>query len=434
MSAVREKVLLSNPIKKSPLLGATIALEGIDSCLPLHHGPQGCTAFAKNFLTQHFREVIPMQNSALSDIATIMGDDTNLHSALKTVIQKHRPAMVAVVGTAVSETRGDDIPSGLFRFRQIAPECAETALVHLAVPDFTGDMELGYAQALTQIIEQVVEPHHGELNTDSVVVLPSVSLTPGDLRQIKRIIRAFGLRCQLFPDIAPAMGGSNSRYSTLPRGGITFDNIKTLGAHGTIIGIGQSTDNIGKALQQKTSAPFHLLPSLIGVRSTDALIDLCRTISGCDISVELLDERQLAIDAMLDSHFYWGEKQAALAGEPDLVCGLGQFLTSELGMALEAVVTTRATPQGQALGALVGDHDDLARLAAEADLLFGSTNSVPTAEKLGVPVIRVGYPVKDFLGQHQQCFVGYVGAMRLAYEIGNIFLEQHEHRAHKSTE
>ena len=40
------KACTVNPLKLSPALGGALAFLGVERCLPLFHGTQGCTAFA----------------------------------------------------------------------------------------------------------------------------------------------------------------------------------------------------------------------------------------------------------------------------------------------------------------------------------------------------------------------------------------------------
>jgi nitrogenase molybdenum-iron protein NifN len=50
----RSKALAVNPLKTSQPLGASLAVLGLNRAMPLLHGAQGCTAFAKVFLVRHF--------------------------------------------------------------------------------------------------------------------------------------------------------------------------------------------------------------------------------------------------------------------------------------------------------------------------------------------------------------------------------------------
>ena len=66
------KPLQVNPFKLSQPMGATMAFLGIDKCMPLMHGGQGCTSFTKVFLTRHFCEPIAIQTTAVTDAMSIL--------------------------------------------------------------------------------------------------------------------------------------------------------------------------------------------------------------------------------------------------------------------------------------------------------------------------------------------------------------------------
>ena len=60
-----QKPIATRPIKSGQPLGAILGSLGLDRCIPLIHGAQGCSAFAKIFFIQHFQEPIPLQSTAM---------------------------------------------------------------------------------------------------------------------------------------------------------------------------------------------------------------------------------------------------------------------------------------------------------------------------------------------------------------------------------
>lgn len=65
----RSKALSVSPLKTSQAMGASLAVLGLERAMPLLHGAQGCTAFAKVFFVRHFREPIPLQTTAMKQSA-----------------------------------------------------------------------------------------------------------------------------------------------------------------------------------------------------------------------------------------------------------------------------------------------------------------------------------------------------------------------------
>ena len=64
------KPLATQPIKSGQPLGAILASLGIERCIPLIHGAQGCSAIAKIFFIHHFNEPNPLQSTATDPITT----------------------------------------------------------------------------------------------------------------------------------------------------------------------------------------------------------------------------------------------------------------------------------------------------------------------------------------------------------------------------
>jgi nitrogenase molybdenum-iron protein NifN len=98
-----------------------------------------------------------------------------------------------------------------------------------------------------------------------------------------------------------------------------------------------------------------------------------------------------------------------------------------LGMGAEiraAVTTTHGSAvleQVSANEVTVGDLDDFERLAEGAELLVAPSHGRQASERLGVPLLRVGFPIFDRLGSQHKCRVGYEGARDFIFEVANIF-------------
>ena len=68
-----KKACTVNPLKMSQPLGSSYAFLGMDACMPVMHGSQGCTSFGLVLLVRHFREAIPLQTTAMNEVTTILG-------------------------------------------------------------------------------------------------------------------------------------------------------------------------------------------------------------------------------------------------------------------------------------------------------------------------------------------------------------------------
>ncbi|MEM0981907.1 MAG: nitrogenase iron-molybdenum cofactor biosynthesis protein NifE, partial [Cyanobacteria bacterium P01_H01_bin.58] len=117
----RRKGAAVNPLKQSQPLGAALAYLGVKGIMPLFHGSQGCTAFAKVMLVRHFREAIPLSTTAMTEVTTVLGGQDNVETALLTLLEKSKPSIVGLCTTGLTETRGDDMQGILRTIRKRRP-------------------------------------------------------------------------------------------------------------------------------------------------------------------------------------------------------------------------------------------------------------------------------------------------------------------------
>ncbi len=115
---IPNKPVSVNPLKQSQALGAALAFLGLKGTMPLFHGSQGCTAFAKVVLVRHFREAIPLATTAMTEVTTILGGEENVEQAILTLVEKAKPEIIGLCTTGLTETRGDDIERFLKEIRK----------------------------------------------------------------------------------------------------------------------------------------------------------------------------------------------------------------------------------------------------------------------------------------------------------------------------
>ena len=75
----------------------------------------------------------------------------------------------------------------------------------------------------------------------------------------------------------------------------------------------------------------------------------------------------------------------------------------------------------------IGDLEDLeiAARAGAAQVVIGSSHAVPCARRLGLPVLRAGFPQYDHVGGYQKTWVGYRGTRQTLFDLANLVLEHH---------
>lgn len=421
------KPVIVNPLKQSQTLGAALAFLGLKGMMPLLHGSQGCTAFAKVILVRHFREAIPLSTTAMTEVSTILGGEENVEQAILTLVQKSQPEIIGLCTTGLTETRGDDMDGILKDFRKRHPELDELPIVLVSSPDFKGALQDGFAAAVESIVKEVPQP--GEPKAQQVTILMSSAFTPGDVQQIKEIVSTFGLMPIVVPDLSASLDGHlDDSYSPITGGGTTLVQLHKVGSSVYTLALGESMRGAAKILEQKFGTPYEVFTELTGLEAVDRFMQFLANLSGTAVPEKYRRQRRQLQDAMLDTHFYFGRKKVSLALEPDLLWSTVYFLQS-MGAEIQAAVTTTRSPLLEKLpidSVTIGDFEDFENLAVGSDLLIGNSHTQAIAKRLGIPLYRQGIPIFDRLGNGQFTKVGYRGTMELLFDIGNLFLHAEE--------
>ncbi len=429
----RKKALSVSPLKASQTIGAALAFLGFQRSIPMLHGSQGCTAFGKVFFVRHFREPIPLQTTAMDQVSTVMGSEDSVVEGLRTIAEKNSPALVGVPTTGLSETQGSDVNMALKEFRRKHPEHDAVHVVPVSTPDYSGCLETGFARAVEAVIKELV-PAREDAKTQpgrrrgQVNVLAGSMLTPGDLEELKDMIASFDMHPVLVPDLSDSLDGhlGEGDFSPLTIGGTSVADLQSLDDAQATLVIGRSLNRSADELHRLTGVPDYRFDHLMGLGAVDSLIQALHHISGKPVPPHLERQRAQLQDAMLDCHFMLGMARMAVAGDPDLLAAFTQML-NEVGAETVAAVSPVNAPVLQELPAesvKIGDLEDLETIAREngAELLIANSHGTETAGRLGIPLLRAGFPQYDMLGGYQRTWLGYRGTRQTLFDLANIML------------
>lgn len=420
------KACTVNPLKMSQPIGAALAFMGLNHCMPTLHGSQGCTSFGLVLFVRHFREMIPMQTTAMNEVTTILGGMENIEQAVMNIWQRTKPDIIGLASTGLTETKGDDVDAYLKLIREKHPEIADMPIIYVSTPDYVGAFQDGWSRAVTRIVQELAVPCQVK-QLNRINVLPGSHLTPADIDEIRDIMAAFGLQATFIPDISGSLDGHiPEEFTPTTLGGTTLEQLRTMGAAQATIAIGEQMHAAAIELAMKTGVPYATFDRLTGLEANDRFMQHLSTLSNKPVPMKYRRQRSQLQDAMLDAHFFTGGKKVALAAEPDLLFSLGNFL-AEMGCELSAVVTTTQSPLLEKIPTeevLIGDLEDLEMRAKECDLLITHSHGRQMAERLNLPFLRYGFPTFDRLGAGHKLTVGYRGTKELAFELGNVFLAQ----------
>jgi nitrogenase molybdenum-iron protein NifN len=420
------KAAAVNPLKMSQPLGASYAFLGMNRCMPVMHGSQGCTSFGLVLLVRHFREAIPLQTTAMNEVTSILGGMDNVEKAILNIRERAKPDLIAICSTGLTETKGDDVDGYLELIRQRHPELSDTALVYVSTPDYKDAFQDGWARAVLALIKALVPATPAPVkNPKQLNLLAGCHLTPADLEELRDIIESFGLSAIVLPDVSGSLDGHMpDAFSPTTLGGTTLADVRSMGESVATLVVGEQMRACADELERRTGVPNLHFDRLTGLAANDRLIATLAQLSGAAVPAKQRRLRSQLQDAMLDGHFFFGGKKVALAAEPDLLYALTMWL-AEMGCEIVTAISTTESPllaQLPLAEVLLGDLEDLERGAQGCDLMITHSHGRQAAARLQITFHRAGLPLFDRLGAGHQLSVGYRGTRGLIFEIGNLLL------------
>jgi nitrogenase molybdenum-iron protein NifN len=429
-----------NACKLCAPLGAAMVYKGIRGCLPFLHGSQGCATYIRRYMISHFREPVDIASSSFSEDDAIFGGSRNFEEGIENVISQYQPEMIGVATTCLSETIGENM-LGMIKTYQDGHVADEAPLVHVSTPAYSGTHSDGFFATIRAVVEHfATEP---EIKYPRRINLFPAMMSCADLRYLREMASAYGLDVMMLPDYnATLEGGSWDAYHRISPGGTSIDEISEASCSAASVEIGHSQalskDSAAAYLESKFKVERHSLAWPLGIRLSDQFYTSLSEISGRPMPSSIEEERARLVDAYVDAHKYVAGKRAAIYGEPDLVVALAAFL-SEIGIRPVICATGSKVKQWREIlareidggvedvEAISGsDHAKLADRAREIqpDLLVGASKGYPLSRELGIPLVRIGFPIHDRIGGQRMLASGYRGTQELFDRVVNAAMEQ----------
>ena len=426
-----------NACKLCAPLGASLVFRGIEHCIPLIHGSQGCSTYIRRYVISHFKEPMDIASSNFSEESAIFGGGDNLKKALDNLTRQYRPEAIGIATTCLSETIGDDVNLYLDQYRKAKKGEALPLIIHASTPSYRGTHMEGFHEAVRAAVMTLAR---GGPQTGRVNLLPGF-LSAEDLRYLKEILADFGLDYTMLPDYSETMDGESwEDYQRLSGGGTPIKAIQAMGRATGTLQFGRSLEGDPTAaafLLEKFNVPAITQGLPIGIRETDLFFQTLRGWAEEEIPQKHKKERGRLIDAYIDGHKYIFGKKAVLYGEADLVAALAGWL-DEIGMIPVLCATgaltgkfketvSRGLKKVREAPQIIEDTDfssmlDLCR-ELKPDIVLGSSKGYFLSRRLKVPLVRLGFPIHDRIGGQRLQHVGYRGTQQLFDRVVNALIE-----------
>ena len=433
-----------NACKLCAPLGASLVFRGIEGAVPFLHGSQGCATYMRRYIISHFREPMDIAASGFSESSAIFGGGENLRRGLQNVSAQYKPSMIGVATTCLCETIGEDVAAMVREYQEAQIDLPTPQLVHVSTPSYIGTHVDGFYAAVRSVVATLATPepepsHH-------VNLFPGMVST-ADIRYLKEIAEDFELSSIVLPDYSETLDGpALDAYERIPAGGTPIQGIRSAAGARASIEFGRSIrqrDTAAAFLESTFGVRAHRLGLPIGINETDRFFSTLKDIADRPVPRQHEMERGRLIDSYVDGHKYVFGKRAIVYGEEDLVVGLAALL-AEIGIipvlctsggksgALRQAITEIA-PSSPGVTEVCDDTDfmsigEKAKLL-KPDLLIGNSKGYGIARDLGIPLVRVGFPIHDRIGGQRILHLGYRGTQQLFDRIVNALLEYKQQTA-----
>ena len=437
-----------NACKLCSPLGASMVFKGIQGCLPMLHGSQGCATYIRRYMISHFKEPVDIASSNFSEESTIFGGNKNFCMGIDNIISQYNPAVIGIASTCLSETIGENIPGLIQEYQSLHKGETLPYFVHASTPSYQGSHIDGFHEAAYATVSSLaIEKTKGE----HVNIFPGF-VSPEDIRHLKDILCDFGLDYVLFPDYSDSLDNPHQgEYQLIPDGGTTIADIKRTGSakasieFGMVLNKGGNNGRIKNSQTVFTAAEWLekqcFVPRLniglpVGIIETDAFFRTLEMLSGKETPVRHTRERGRLVDSYVDSHKYLFGKRAVVYGEEDLVIGLVSFL-QEIG--IKTVLVASGGESGilkTEISKIEGIDDDILVVNGmdfetidelfdelKPDILIGNSKGYYIARKHHIPLVRVGFPIHDRAGAQRTQHLCYKGTQQLFDRITNALIE-----------
>jgi len=421
MTDPKKYVSTRNSCKLCAPLGASLVFKGIEGCVPLIHGSQGCATYIRRYMISHYKEPVDIASSNFSEETTVYGGSKNFITGIENIIRQYKPGVIGIASTCLSETIGEDIPGHIRNYKELHEgEAALPVFIHTSTPSYCGSHADGFHNTVLATVKTLAKYRE---TGDSITIFPGI-VTPADIRYIKEVMADFGLNTIVFPDYSDTLDNEfTSEYQLIPTGGTTLTEIERIGDSKAVIEFGSvfnkgvhrtkdtgSLQTAGEWLEATHYIKNNPMPLPIGIEASDRFMNVLMRLTGQEMPEKYRKQRGRLVDSYVDAHKYVFGKKALLYGEEDLVTALADWL-KEIGV--------------EPFWIREADFETLREEAEKfkPDFLLGNSKGYYIARERKIPLVRLGFPIHDRFGAARMHQIGYQGTQELFDLVVNALIE-----------
>ena len=434
------EALVVNPAKACQPLGAMFASVGFHKALAFNHGSQGCTAYFRSHLARHFKEPCAAVSTSMTEDAAVFGGMNNLIDGLQNAYTVYKPDMIIVSTTCIAEVIGDDLTAFIGNAREKEAIPADFPVTQAHTPSFVGSHVNGYDAVIKGVFAYFWDGLERTAG-DGINLIPGFDgYAVGNNRELKRIFGEFGVDVTIISDVSEQFDTPTDGHYRMFDGGTTIDEVKAaLNAKATISMQKYCTEKTGELVAEK-GQDYVALHYPLGLGATDELLMKLSELTGKPIPESLEKERGRLVDALADSSNWLHGKTYSVFGDPDFVYGMTRFLLEMGAEPIHLLATNGGKEWAAEMKALLATSPYGAKaqvwpgkdlwamrslLATEpSEFVIGSTYGKIFEKDLGIPLIRLTFPIFDRHHHHRFPTWGYQGGLRVLVTILDKILDK----------
>ena len=431
-----EKLVASRDMyQPSAMMGAVLAVSGIDGVEIAFHGPSGCYTVATHIRTDMgpIGCYSSMSPSGITEDNLVMGTSMEkLKQLIKFTKLKPRPSLLAIINSDATAITGDDIIGQSRKFQE------DTGIPTIAIdaPGFKGWDVVGYDLTYKALLAKFARSDGVEREKDSINIIAPYMLSSlnwlFDFEEIKKMLSSLGLKVNC----------------VLTRNTKVQDVVNFPKAEANLLLTSEELPNFNKEAERLKVRSFGAdLPLPYGLKTTEEwVMGVAREFGREEAAQNLLKESARRVKAVLAFNYPYTwlanllmQKRAAVIGRAIFAASIARMLFYDMDTYPEVVALQAATPQcldvAKKLLKPIIDHGlkvnimenpsyiEFARAIkdAEIDFVIGSRIEKALIEGMRFPHLSLGSAFY-FQSFHfvPYPYVGYDGVLYLLQELGRV--------------
>ena len=406
------KGLVYDPTQDCKLVGAVRALSGVTDAITIVHARPGChcgilllRALGSN------QNDIRIVGTAFHAQDMIYGAERTLADSIRLSYENFEPALIAVLNCSAPAIMGDDIDGVILsQKKEITAE-----ILSLSTGGYEGPAWIGYEETLTELTRFMVERDKEENSVNIIGFKQDEIKAYSDLLEIERMLNRQGITVNSVL--------TNSRFEVIKKASKASLNI-VLGGDGL---------ESAKSMKEKFDLPYVITPYPFGLNNSIDFMELVTRALNKEINREFIAAEKEVIKERIEKVFLLLEgiydTSVAVVGDGGRAFDLAKFLSNELGFNVKILAITSKNYLTQDrvkedhFESLLIEPDRLemneAIKSGGVEMIFGSSMEKKLAFELGVPQVRIFYPVLDEVSISDSPYAGFKGTIQLTENIIN---------------